>query len=176
MTKSSSNLLQTRTWMKPTSITISFVFEVGEMIFEQSFCGNFRTIFSPIFTLYSYSLILFGFCANIYISLYILVVLKNNRSDSISQSTNSLKVYLNHLAGMPQLSHSFLKVIWLACVWEIWKERNNCVFKNAASDHYTLLDKVKLNSFLWLKTSQASFAFCYNDWWQQPFLCISVFM
>ena len=69
----------------------------------------------------------------------------------------------SHMAGLPQLTHSLLKVIWLAYVWELWKERNNRVFKNAATDPYTILDKIKLNSFLWLKTNQASITFCYHD-------------
>jgi len=73
-----------------------------------------------------------------------------------------------HLAGMPRFSHSFLNVIW--------KKRNNHVFKNATSDPYALLGKVKLNSFLWLKTNQTSFAFCYHDWWHHSLFCISVFM
>jgi len=53
-----------------------------------------------------------------------------------------------HLVGMSRSSHSFFKVIRLACVWAIWKERNHCIFKNVASDPNALLDKVKLNSFL----------------------------
>jgi len=68
-----------------------------------------------------------------------------------------------HMAGMPRFTHSFFKVIWLACTWVIWKEGNNCVLKNTASDPYTLLNKVKLNSFLWLKTNQVSIVFCYLD-------------
>jgi len=32
------------------------------------------------------------------------------------------------MAGMPQFSHSFLQVVWLVCVWVLWKEMNNRVF------------------------------------------------
>ena len=32
-----------------------------------------------------------------------------------------------HMAGLPRPSHYFLKVIWLACIWAIWKDRNNCL-------------------------------------------------
>jgi hypothetical protein len=56
-----------------------------------------------------------------------------------------------HMAGMPRSSHSFFKVIWFACVWNIWKERNNRVFNNNTSDPNTISDNVKLTSFLWLK-------------------------
>lgn len=83
-------------------------------------------------------------------------------------------MFLFHMAGIPRLTHSSLKVIWLACAWKIWKEQNNCVFKNAVSDPYTILAKVKLNSFLWLKSNQASIDFCYHDWWKQPLFCMDV--
>lgn len=35
-----------------------------------------------------------------------------------------------HVAGMPRVVHSYLKIIWRACIWAIWKNRNNCIFKN----------------------------------------------
>ena len=39
-----------------------------------------------------------------------------------------------NLAGLPRSSHYYLKVIWLACVWAVWKDSNNRVFKNAVID------------------------------------------
>lgn len=53
----------------------------------------------------------------------------------------------SQLVGMSRSSHSFFKLICLALVWVIWKERNNHIFKNVASDPGNLVDKVKLNSF-----------------------------
>jgi len=47
-----------------------------------------------------------------------------------------LRAYLiqfGHLAGLPCFTYSFLKLIWLACVWVIWKESNNRVFNKKAS-------------------------------------------
>jgi len=44
-----------------------------------------------------------------------------------------------NMAGMSRFTYSYLKVIWLACNWVLWKEMNNRVFKNMASDHYSLL-------------------------------------
>ena len=54
----------------------------------------------------------------------------------------------NPLAGLPRFTHSFLKLIWLSCVWVISKERNNRVFKNTALDLHGIFGKVKLQSFL----------------------------
>ena len=53
-----------------------------------------------------------------------------------------------HMAGLPNSSYCYLKVICLACVWAIWNERNNCVFKNAVLYPFSIVERVKLNSFL----------------------------
>jgi len=39
-----------------------------------------------------------------------------------------------NMADLPSATHSFLKIIWFASVWAIWKERNNRVFQNTVSD------------------------------------------
>jgi len=79
-----------------------------------------------------------------------------------------------YLAGLPQFTHSYLKVIWLACSWAIWKERNNWIFKNAVLDPFSIVDKVKLSSFLWLSSHYVPIAFGFHDWWRYPLLCMSV--
>jgi hypothetical protein len=79
-----------------------------------------------------------------------------------------------HMAGLPRVTHAYLRVIWFASVWVIWKERNNRVFNNAASASSTLLEKVKLNSFLWMKSKQAAFSYSFHDWWQNPLLCMGI--
>jgi hypothetical protein len=80
------------------------------------------------------------------------------------------------MAGMPRTTHLFLTVIWFATVWVIWKERNNHVFQNTISDPSMLVEKVKLNSFLWLKSKQVAFAYSYHDWWRHPLSCMGVFL
>ena len=79
-----------------------------------------------------------------------------------------------HMAWLPCFSHSFLKIIWLACVWVIWKARNNRVFNQKALDSAQLVDNVKLMSFSWLKANMHSFAFNYHDWWRHPLHCMGV--
>jgi len=78
------------------------------------------------------------------------------------------------MAEMPRGTHSFFKVVWSACVWVIWKERNNRIFKNMVSTPLVLFERVKLLSFLWLKAKQASFYYCYHDWWRHLLPCMSV--
>jgi hypothetical protein len=79
-----------------------------------------------------------------------------------------------HMTGLPNCTHHYLKVIWLACCWVIWKERNNCIFKNAVLDPSCIVDKVKLTSFLWLSSHSVSIAFGFHDWWRYPLLCMGV--
>ena len=83
-------------------------------------------------------------------------------------------IQCSSMAGMPRGTHSFFKVIWFACVWLIWKERNNRTFKNMVSTPLVLVEKVKLLSFLWWKAKQATFIYCYHDWWRHPLPCMVV--
>jgi len=80
----------------------------------------------------------------------------------------------SHMAGLPRYTHSFLTGIWFACVWIIWKVRNERIFKNAHSHPYALVEKAKLHSFLWVKAKHPSFTYCYYDWWKHPMLCLGV--
>jgi len=79
-----------------------------------------------------------------------------------------------HLAGLPRFTYSFLKLIWLACVWVIWKERNNRVFNQKASELQQMTDRVKKLSFQWLKACMSTCSFSYHDRWRHPLLCMGV--
>lgn len=57
----------------------------------------------------------------------------------------------SYLAGLPRCTHSFLKGIWFAYVWIIWKDWNDRLFNNVDSHPYALFEKVNLHSFLWVK-------------------------
>ena len=78
------------------------------------------------------------------------------------------------MLGLPRFTHIFFRIIWFTCVWILWKERNARVFKNTTSTSSTLIEQVKLTSFSWLKSKQATFTYNYNDWWNQPLLCMGV--
>jgi len=56
------------------------------------------------------------------------------------------------MAGMPRSSHLFFSIIWFVVISVIWKERNNRVFENVVATPFMLLERVKLNSFLWMKS------------------------
>jgi len=67
---------------------------------------------------------------------------------------------------------SFLKLIWLCCVWVLWNEKNNRLFNNKSKTIMQLLDKVKVSSLWWLKAHNASFPFGHQMWWKQPLVCL----
>jgi len=79
-----------------------------------------------------------------------------------------------YMTGLPRCTHYFLQAIWYACVWVIWKNWNNYIFKNEASHSFALLEKVKRNSFLWMKAKHISFNYSCSDWWIHPLLCMGV--
>jgi hypothetical protein len=78
------------------------------------------------------------------------------------------------MAGMPLYSHLYFRIIWFSIVWAIWKERNNRVFQNTVSDPLNIFEKVKLNSYLWLRSKQVDFVSSYHDWWKHPIPCMGV--
>jgi len=87
--------------------------------------------------------------------------------------TDHYSQFIN-MAGLPRSSHYYFKVIWLACTWAIWKERNNCIFKNAVIDPFSIVESVKLNSFFWLSSHASHLSFGFHDWWRYPLLCMGV--
>jgi hypothetical protein len=80
------------------------------------------------------------------------------------------------MAGMPFCTQLYFRVIWFATVWVIWKERNNRVFQNTVSDPSTLLEIVKRNSYIWLRSKQVAFGYSYHDWWRHPMPSMGVIL
>lgn len=83
-------------------------------------------------------------------------------------------IQFTRMSGLPRSAFSFLSVIWFATIWVTWKERNNRVFQNTTSTPFILLEKVKVHSFLWLKSRHTSLAYSFYDWWKHPLLCMGV--
>jgi hypothetical protein len=69
---------------------------------------------------------------------------------------------------------SFLQLIWLACVWVVWNEKNHRLFRNAASPVHHLLEKIKMFSFRWLMSTNVTLATNYHSWWSDSLLCLGI--
>jgi len=74
-------------------------------------------------------------------------------------------------------------MIWLACLWIIWKERNNIIFNNNTSSIIQLLDNdfleklldgVKLFFCWWPKAKFTHIVFGYHDWWRNPLMYLDI--
>ncbi|KAK2361308.1 hypothetical protein QL285_086472 [Trifolium repens] len=83
-------------------------------------------------------------------------------------------VQFTYSVGGLRARRSFLQLIWLACVWVLWNERNHRLFRNAACHATHLLEKVKMFSFRWLKATHVTFASNYHTWWSNPLLCLDI--
>jgi hypothetical protein len=81
-------------------------------------------------------------------------------------------IEFTNMAAMPRVSHLYFRIIWFATIWVIWKERNNRIFQDTVIVPYVLIDRIKLHSFLWLKSKQVDFVYNYLDWWKNPLLCM----
>ncbi|GAU21589.1 hypothetical protein TSUD_131730 [Trifolium subterraneum] len=78
------------------------------------------------------------------------------------------------IAGGVRTRRAFLQLIWLICVWTIWKERNNRLFRNSEQSVSQLMDKVKLHFYRWLKASNITLVSNYHCWWSSPFMCLGM--
>ena len=80
------------------------------------------------------------------------------------------------LGGFSKNNCSAFHLIWLSCVWVIWLERNARVFHQTEASINQLLDKVKLQSYWWLKANRPSFVFSYHSCRLNPLPCLRIIM
>jgi hypothetical protein len=45
----------------------------------------------------------------------------------------------------------FMQMLWLCCIWVVWHERNNRIFKAKESTVLQLLERVKVHPLWWMK-------------------------
>lgn len=83
-------------------------------------------------------------------------------------------VQFTYYLGGSRASRSFFQLLWLLCIWLLWNERNNRLFHNVHTTTFDLLEKVKHNSYWWLKANNATFVYGSQRWWSDPLLCLSI--
>jgi len=55
------------------------------------------------------------------------------------------------LRGLTKNHRSAIHLLWLSCIWVIWNEKNGQIFKQKEHSLNQLLEKIKLQTFWWLK-------------------------
>ncbi|GAU42359.1 hypothetical protein TSUD_350250 [Trifolium subterraneum] len=76
--------------------------------------------------------------------------------------------------GLGGASKGYTKVftiIWISVLYVIWRDRNNRIFKSVHESIDKLAERVKLQTFWWLKSSYVLFDFDYLGWQQNPWSC-----
>ena len=82
-------------------------------------------------------------------------------------------IQFTSMAGLPRFTHIYESNLVCFCLGYL-EERNNHVFQNTVTIPSVLVEQVKLNSFLWLKSKHVDFAYSYHDWWQNLILCMGL--
>ena len=80
------------------------------------------------------------------------------------------------LGGFSKNSTSAFTVIWISVLYVIWKDRNRRIFQNHYDHLEALIERVKLQTYWWLKANFVTFAFDYPFWRQNPLCCLQIIM
>lgn len=67
-----------------------------------------------------------------------------------------------YVFGGTRRRSNFMQLVWLCCVWVIWNERNNRIFKNKERDIHHSLEKIKIYSFRWMKVDNVNISLNFS--------------
>ncbi|XP_039685111.1 uncharacterized protein [Medicago truncatula] len=83
-------------------------------------------------------------------------------------------VQFSYLLGHAAKKRSFMQLLWLACVWVLWTERNNRQFNNTENTIYQLFVQVQNHSFWWLKAANVVHELGVHNWFACPLPCLGI--
>ncbi|RHN60841.1 hypothetical protein MtrunA17_Chr4g0030201 [Medicago truncatula] len=83
-------------------------------------------------------------------------------------------VQFSYLLGSTSKIQSFMQLLWLACVWVLWTERNNKQFNNIENSIHHLVEKVQIHSYWWLKATNVVHVFGARSWFASPLRCLGI--
>ena len=67
------------------------------------------------------------------------------------------------MSGAAKSGCSLMHLVWFACIWVIWKERNDMIFCRKENHQVHLLEKIKFLSFWWFK-AHIIFHYSFHNW------------
>jgi hypothetical protein len=76
------------------------------------------------------------------------------------------------IGGFSKNIRTVFIIIWIAVLFVVWKDRNNRIFHNKSDQLVALAEKVKLQTYWWLKSHYVLFDFDYPYWRLNPLSCI----
>ena len=80
------------------------------------------------------------------------------------------------LGGFSKKSRTTFAIVWISALYVIWKDRNRRIFQNQFDHLEHLLERVKLQTYWWLKANFINFGFDYPFWRQNPSCCLQAIM
>jgi hypothetical protein len=80
------------------------------------------------------------------------------------------------LGDFSKNSRTVFAILWISVLFVVWKDRNNRIFQNRSDQIETLAEKVKLQTFWWLKSHYTLFDFDYSFWRLNPLCCMQALL
>ena len=62
--------------------------------------------------------------------------------------------------------------VWIALISEIWRHRNNCLFKGRVVDHIEVFSLAQIKVWSWIPSKVPSANFSFSDWCLEPLVCM----
>nr|ABD32346.1 H+-transporting two-sector ATPase, alpha/beta subunit, central region, related [Medicago truncatula] len=87
----------------------------------------------------------------------------------------NLYTHANQFCALGGFSKNYMKaftIIWISVLYTIWKDRNRRIFQNQIVLLEVLLERVKLQTFWWLKANYILFVFYYSYWRKNLLPCL----
>jgi hypothetical protein len=79
-----------------------------------------------------------------------------------------------HSTGGSRACRSFMQLLWLCCIWVVWHERNNRIFKPKESSVLQMLEKVKVHSLWWMRVFIVNLNLTSHLWLSSLLICMVI--
>jgi len=67
------------------------------------------------------------------------------------------------------------RIVWLTIIWQIWKYRNDILFKNMKCDIVEVYARVQSIFWAIIRVKYKNVHFSYSDWVLKPLICMQMF-
>jgi len=62
--------------------------------------------------------------------------------------------------------------VWIALVSELWRHKNNCLFKGGVVNHTEVFSLAQVKVWSWISSKIPSVSFSFSDWCLKPLVCM----